>query len=167
MCLTALKDLEKSSVEAIMELAFPSSKNPMTHPAYSHTSISRSRSLPSMNQSPEPAHRGHLHRSASGDVPPGMDISALARSEVYSDILDAEEEALGLTPHGGGIVQVTCLMILFSSYCPLSSLASVVTFESTKTKNSQQWQCFQSLHCLICSSCDLSQSQRQRKCRRP
>jgi hypothetical protein len=107
MCITALKDLEKSSVEAIMELAFPSTRNPSSHPSYLQQSISRSRSLPSM--SPASDHTKNsgrpFNRSSSGDYTaaggaPVVDVSALARSEMYGDILDAEEEALGLSPGG-------------------------------------------------------------------
>jgi hypothetical protein len=130
MCLTALKDLEKSSVDAIMELAFPSSRNPIAYPAYTQT-ISRSRSLPSMSQSPESTNRP-MNRSTSGDAGPhhGMDISALARSEIYSDILDAEEEALGLSPQGGGLVQVQSPLFTVDS-------TSTVTFQCPQTEDSQ------------------------------
>jgi hypothetical protein len=110
MCVTALKDLEKSSVEAIMELAFPSTRNPYSHPSYAQQqSISRSRSLPSMSPlSDHPKSSGRAtNRSSSGDYTGVLDISALARSELYGDILDAEEEALGLSPGG---VQVNALV---------------------------------------------------------
>lgn len=100
MCIAALKDLDKSSVRAIMELAFPSTQNPHIEPSYLQT-MSRSRSLPTMSPASDSSrHSGrHITRSASGDYGSSMiDVSARARSEMYGDILDAEEEALGLSP---------------------------------------------------------------------
>lgn len=106
MCVTALKDLEKPSVEAILELAFPSTNHPSSHHSHAQQSISRSRSLPSMSPASDHSKSSGraANRSASGDYTAGAnpvrDLSALARSGLYGDILDAEEEALGLSPGG-------------------------------------------------------------------
>lgn len=100
MCITALKDLDKSSTDAIMELAFPSTKNPHIPSPYTQ-SISRSRSLPSMSPASDSSKNTSRYppRSASGDFGnSSFDMSARARSDMYGDILDAEEEALGLSP---------------------------------------------------------------------
>ena len=115
MCIGAFKDLEDSSLQAIMELAFASEK--IMNFSEDHK-IVRSRSLPSM---PSPSitspkeknnsNQHHLYRSSSDDFTSttqmastnliASDISARTRSNMYSEILDAEEEALGLSPTSG------------------------------------------------------------------
>lgn len=124
MCIGAFKDLEESSLLAIMELAFASEK--MNHSTEDHK-IVRSRSLPSISSSTEKNNNNsnsnnnnntntrQLYRSSSDDFTSSTsqlistnsavanDISARARSNMYSDILDAEEEALGLSPSGGHV----------------------------------------------------------------
>lgn len=125
MCIGAFKDLEESSLLAIMELAFASEK--MNHSTEDHK-IVRSRSLPSISSSTEKNNNNsnnnsnnnnnntrQLYWSSSDDFTSSTsqlistnsavanDISARARSNMYSDILDAEEEALGLSPSGGHV----------------------------------------------------------------
>jgi hypothetical protein len=98
MCLGTLKDIEPLSMSALMELAFSTSSD---HP----NKITRSHSLPSLTAS---SGKNAIGRSASGDftsqsqVPLSTPVSrneirARVKSDVYSDILDEEEAALGLS----------------------------------------------------------------------